>query len=166
MHPALVPKDSLLASTRDEFNALLVEGDIVGTTMYHGKGAGKQPTASAIISDLIDIGKNMQFGSPVRTKPFAFVNDRKIKPVEEITSLYYIRFIALDTPGVLGQISGILGKRGISIASVIQKAQHRGKHVPVIMMTHEALERDVRNALAEIDSLHFMREKSALIRIV
>jgi homoserine dehydrogenase len=85
--------------------------------------------------------------------------------IDEITSLYYIRFTALDMPGVLGQISSILGKDGISIASVIQKAQHRGKHVPVVMMTHEARERDIRNALAEIDALGCMKEKSALIRI-
>ncbi|UCD57316.1 MAG: ACT domain-containing protein, partial [Candidatus Hydrogenedentota bacterium] len=111
------------------------------------------------------IGKNIQFGSPLRIKPFAYVNDRKIKKIEEVTSLYYIRFTALDMPGVLGQISGILGNHGISIASVIQKAQHRGRHVPVVMMTHEALERNVRNALAEIDNLSCIKEESALIRI-
>jgi len=166
VHPSLVPKDSLLASVRDEYNALLVEGDIVGTNMYYGKGAGKQPTASAIISDLVDVGKNIQFGSPVRTKPFAFVNSRRIKPMEEIESLYYLRFTALDMPGVLGQISGVLGKYQISIASVIQKAQHRGKHVPLVIMTHEALERDVRKALSEIDVLDCMKEKATLIRIV
>jgi homoserine dehydrogenase len=166
VHPSLVPKDSLLASVRDEYNALLVEGDIVGTNMYYGKGAGKQPTASAIVSDLVDVGKNIQFGSPVRTKPFAFVNSRCIKSMEEIESLYYMRFTALDMPGVLGQISGILGKYQISIASVIQKAQHRGRHVPLVIMTHEALERDVRKALSEIDLLECMKEKSTLIRIV
>ncbi len=165
VHPTLVSKDSLLASVKDEFNALLVEGDVVGTTMYYGKGAGKLPAASAIVGDLIDIGKNIQSGSPLRVRPFAYVNDSRVRSIEEITSLYYIRFTALDTPGVLGQISGILGKHGISIASVIQKAQHRGKHVPVVMMTHEALERDVRKALAEIDAMEFMKEKSALIRI-
>ncbi|MBI4830776.1 MAG: homoserine dehydrogenase [Candidatus Lindowbacteria bacterium] len=165
VHPTLVPRASLLADVRDEFNALLVDGDIVGTTMYYGKGAGKQPAASAIISDIIDVGKNIQFGSPLRVKPFAHVNDCRIKGIEEIRSLYYIRFTALDTPGVLGQISGVLGKHGISIASVIQKAQHHGKHVPVVMMTHEALERDVRNALTEIDALNSIKEKTALIRI-
>jgi len=165
VHPALLSKDSLLASVRGEFNALLVEGDVVGKTMYYGKGAGKQPTASAIISDLVDIGKNMQFGSPVRTKPFAYVNDCTIKPIDDIETCYYIRFTALDVPGVLGQISSILGRHQISIASVIQKAQHRGRHVPLIIMTHEAIERDIKNALAEIDNLECMKEKSALIRI-
>jgi homoserine dehydrogenase len=165
VHPALLSKDSLLASVRGEFNALLVEGDIVGRTMYYGKGAGKQPTASAIISDLVDIGKNMQFGSPVRTKPFVYVNDCTIKPIDDIESCYYIRFTALDIPGVLGQISSILGRHQISIASVIQKAQHRGRHVPLVIMTHEAIERDVKNALAEIDDLDCMEEKSAVIRI-
>jgi len=166
VHPALVSKDSLLASVHGEYNALLLEGDVVGTTMYYGKGAGKQPTASAIISDLIDIGKNMRSGSPLRIKPFTYVSERRIKGIEEITSLYYIRFTALDMPGVLSRVSGILGEYRISIASVIQKAQDRGKHVPLIIMTHEALERDVRNALAEIDDLDCIKEKSALIRIV
>ncbi|MBI5116548.1 homoserine dehydrogenase [Candidatus Poribacteria bacterium] len=165
VHPTLVPKSSLLAYVRDEFNALLVDGDIVGTTMYYGKGAGKLAAASAIVSDIIDVGKNIQFGSPLRVKPFAHANNCKIKNIEEIRSLYYIRFTVLDTPGVLGHISSVLGKHGISIASVIQKAQHHGKHVPVVMMTHEALERDIRNALTEIDTLNSIKEKSALIRI-
>jgi homoserine dehydrogenase len=165
VHPSLVPKTSLLASVRDEYNALLVEGDIVGKNMYYGKGAGKLPTSSAVISDLVDIGKNIQFDSPLRIKPFAYANDRRIKTMEEIESLYYLRFTALDTPGVLGRISGILGKYQISIASVIQKAQHRGKYVPLVIMTHEALERDVRQALKEIDVLDCIKEKSVLIRI-
>ncbi len=166
VHPSLVSKTSLLASVRDEYNALLVEGDIVGTNMYYGKGAGKQPTASAVVGDLVDIGKNIQFGSPVRTKPFTFVNNRRIKTMEEIESLYYMRFTALDMPGVLARISHILGNYQISIASVIQKAQLRGKHVPLVIMTHEAIERDVRKALKEIDELDCVRDKSALIRIV
>jgi homoserine dehydrogenase len=134
--------------------------------MYYGKGAGKLPTSSAIISDLIDIGKNMAFGSPVRTQPFVYVNERRVKDVGEISSLYYLRFNALDTPGVLGHISSILGKHGISIASVIQKVQLRGKHVPVVMMTHEAVERNVRRALSEIDKLDSIEKKSVLIRII
>ncbi len=165
VHPTLVSKDSLLASVRDEYNALLIDGDVVGTTMYYGKGAGKRPTSSAIVSDLIDIGRNIQFGSPLRIQPFTYANDRTIKDIKEISSLYYIRFVALDTPGVLGQISSILGKYGIGIASVIQKMQQHGRHVPVVMMTHEALERNVRDALAEIDKLDCIKEKSALIRI-
>jgi homoserine dehydrogenase len=166
VHPSLVPKDSLLASVRDEYNALLVEGDILGTNMYYGKGAGKQPTASAVVSDLIDIGKNIQFGSPLRTRPFTFINNRRIKPMEEIESLYYMRFTALDMPGVLAQISRILGNHQISIASVIQKAQHRGKHVPLVIMSHAARERDIQMALKEVDSLECAKGKSALIRIV
>jgi homoserine dehydrogenase len=165
VHPTLVSKTSLLASVRDEFNALLVDGDIVGTTMYYGKGAGRLPAASAVVSDLVDIGKNILSGSPQRVRPFTYVNERRVRSIGDITSLYYIRFTALDIPGVLGQISSVLGKNGISIASVIQKAQHRGKHVPVVMMTHEAFERDVRKALDEINSFEFMEKKSALIRI-
>lgn len=165
VHPTLVSETSLLASVRDEFNALLVDGDVVGTTMYYGRGAGKFPTASAVISDLVDIGKNIHFASPARTSPFSYVNDQPIRGIENISSLYYIRFMALDTPGVLGQISGILGKHGISIASVIQKAEHRGKHVPVVMMTHQASERNIASALSEIDSLKCIGEKSMLMRI-
>jgi len=166
VHPALVSKDSLLASVRGEFNALLLDGDVVGTTMYYGKGAGRRPTASAIVSDLIDIGKNIQCGSVLRSKPFTYANDRRIKSIEEIVSHYYLRFTALDMPGVLSQVSGILGEYQIGIASVIQKAQDRGKHVPLVIMTHDALERDVRNALAKINELECIKEKSTLIRIV
>jgi homoserine dehydrogenase len=166
VHPALVSKDSLLASVRGEYNALLLEGDVVGTTMYYGKGAGKLPTASAIVSDLIDIGKNMQFDSALRSKPFTYATERRIRHIEEITSLYYLRFEALDDPGVLSHISGILGKYGISIASVIQKDHDRGQHVPLIMMTHEAVERNIRRALDEIDAGGRVQGKSMLIRIV
>ena len=166
VHPALVPNDSLLASVRGEYNALLIDGDVVGTTMYYGKGAGKFPTASAIVSDLIDIGKNMESGSPLRTKPFTYAKERRIKSIEEIESLYYLRFTALDMPGVLSDVSGILGKYGISIASVIQKAQDKGKYVPLVIMTHEAVERDIQSALTEIDALSCIKEESVLIRIV
>jgi len=166
VHPALVSKDSLLASVRGEYNALLIDGDVVGTTMYYGKGAGKFPTASAIVSDLIDIGKNIESKSPLRTKPFTYANKRRIKSIEEIESLYYLRFTALDMPGVLSDVSGVLGRHGISIASVIQKAQDRGKYVPLVIMTHEAIERDIRSALVEIDALECIKEESALIRIV
>jgi homoserine dehydrogenase len=166
VHPALVPKDSLLASVRGEYNALLIDGDVVGTTMYYGKGAGKFPTASAIVSDLVDIGKNMESGAPLRTKPFTYAKERRIKSIDEIESLYYLRFTAMDMPGVLSEVSGILGKYGISIASVIQKAQDRGKYVPLVIMTHEAIERDIRSALAEIDALDCIKEESALIRMV
>jgi homoserine dehydrogenase len=166
VHPALVSNDSLLASVRGEYNALLIDGDVVGTTMYQGKGAGKFPTASAIVSDLIDIGKNMESGSPLRTKPFTYANERRIKSIDEIESLYYLRFTALDMPGVLSDVSGILGKYEISIASVIQKSQDRGKYVPLVIMTHEAAERDIRSALEEIDALDCIKKESSLIRIV
>lgn len=169
VHPTMIPEDYLLAQVAGVFNAIYVVGDHVGQTLFYGRGAGDQPTASAVVSDLIEIGRNMQKGVSGRVPPMSYREDGRrhlrLLAMEEITSLYYLRFSALDHPGVLSTIAGILGKYNISISSVIQKGRKAGGAVPVVMMTHRALERDVRQALAEIDGMPSVLDRTVLIRV-
>ncbi len=169
VHPTMVPEDHLIATVKGVFNAIYIVGDAVGETLFYGKGAGAMPTGSAVVSDLMEVTRNLLHGTGGRVPPTAYhVRGRerlRIKPMEEIESLYYLRFMALDKPGVLSHISGILGKYSISISSVLQKARHAGQTVPVVMMTHKATERDVRKALAEIDRLQDVSEPTGLIRV-
>ncbi len=163
VHPTMIPLKHPLASVRDEYNAIYIEGDAVGTTMFYGKGAGQMPTASSVISDVIKIAFNI---SNTVSSPNLFWDTKKIKPIEEITSRYYLRFPIIDQPGVIGKISTILGERDISIisaiASLVEKKKNQGN---VEILAHETKERNIRSALKEIDELPMMRGKSILIRI-
>jgi homoserine dehydrogenase len=165
----MIPEDYLIATVRGVFNAIYLVGDAVGETLFYGKGAGEMPTASAVVSDLIEVGRNILTGSSGSVPVAAFQKkDRRpirLRPMDEIRSLYYLRFIAEDRPGVLSNIAGVLGKHDISISQVLQKGRKQGGHVPVVMMTHQALERDVRSALAEIDGMSYVSEKTLLIRV-
>lgn len=169
VHPTMIPEEYLLARVGGVFNAIYVVGDHVGQTLFYGRGAGDQPTASAVVSDLIEIGRNMRKGVSGRVPPAAYHDGGRrhlrLLAMDEITSLYYLRFAALDHPGVLSTIAGVLGKYNISISSVIQKGRKAGGPVPVVMMTHRALERDVRQALAEIDGMPSVLDKTVLIRV-
>jgi homoserine dehydrogenase len=169
VHPTLVPRNHVLASVKGAYNAVHIEGNAVGDIMLYGMGAGMMPTGSAVVSDLIDIARDILFNTPGRIPPLAFLPDKlqktEIKPISDITTRYYFRFSALDRPGVLSTISGILGKHHISIAAVIQKGRHAQESVPVVMITHEALESNVRNALSEIDHLDVVLAPTSLIRI-
>ena len=144
--------------------------------MYYGKGAGDLPTGSAVVSDIIDISRNILQNSPggtkhphVRVPLLSFLPEERkplrIKPIEEIESLYYVRFMVLDNPGVLSHISGILGEHQISISAVIQKGRLAGETVPVVMMTHLCLERNIRLALEKINELPYVSEKTLFIRV-
>jgi homoserine dehydrogenase len=169
VHPTMIPEEYLLAQVGGVFNAIYVVGDHVGQTLFYGQGAGDLPTASAVVSDLVAIGRNIRSGAAGRVPSIAYPAEgrRRLRllAIEEITSLYYLRFSVLDHPGVLSTISGVLGKYNISISSVIQKGRKTGGPVPVVMMTHRARERDVRQALAEIDALSSVLDKTALIRV-
>lgn len=169
VHPTMIPEDYLIATVRGVYNAIYLMGDGVGETLFYGKGAGAMPTASAVVSDLIEIGRNILTGSSGRVPVAAFQKkDRRpirLRPMDEIQSLYYLRFMAEDRPGVLSKISGILGKHNISISQVLQKGRKQVGHVPVVMMTHQAVEQDVRSALAEIDETSFVSGKTVLIRV-
>jgi homoserine dehydrogenase len=169
VHPTMIPVNYPLADVDGPFNAIRLTGDFVGPVMLYGRGAGMEPTASAVVGDVMEISRNILAGIGRRTAPLGYLDERvrdlPIKPIGEIVSKYYIRFSVVDKPGVIARIAGELGKNGISIESMIQSARSVQESVPIVIMTHEAREMDVRNALAEIDSFDIVREKSNLIRI-
>lgn len=169
VHPTMVPEDYLISKVNGVFNAIYVIGDALGSAMFYGRGAGEMPTASAVLSDIIEISRNIIKGSKGRVPAFAFQSGSrkrlKVREMENVISRYYLRFSALDRPGVLSKISGILGTNNISILSMIQKSRKEGEAVPVVMMTHEAKEKDVRNALNEIDLLPVVDSKTVFIRV-
>jgi len=169
VHPTMVPVNYPLADVNGVFNAIRLTGDFIGPVMFYGRGAGMDPTASAIVGDVVDITRNILAGISRRCAPLGYLDERvkrlTIKPMGEIVSKYYIRFNVVDRPGVLARISGALGNSGISIESMMQTARSESDTVPIVIMTHEAREMDVRKALAEIDAFDIIREKSNLIRI-
>lgn len=169
VHPTMIPLQHPLADVSGVFNAVRLVGDFVGPVMLYGRGAGMEPTASAVCGDLMAIGRNILAGgasrSPAMGCPPETMATLAIKGMEEIVSQYYLRFAATDQPGVLAHISGILGRYDISIASMIQPERKAGGPVPIVIMTHEALEKNVRAALAEIDQLEVVLDKSCFIRI-
>ncbi|WP_243371179.1 homoserine dehydrogenase [Geotalea sp. SG265] len=169
VHPTMIPVNYPLADVNGVFNGIRLSGDFVGPVMFYGRGAGMDPTASAVIGDVVDIARNLLAGISRRCAPLGFGDDRvkklTIKPMGEIISKYYIRFNAYDRPGVLAKISGALGDNGISIESMMQTARSTNGTVPIVIMTHEAREMDVRKALSVIDTFDIIKEKSNLIRI-
>ncbi|OHB27369.1 MAG: homoserine dehydrogenase [Desulfuromonadaceae bacterium GWC2_58_13] len=169
VHPTMIPDNYPLADVHGAFNAVRLVGDFLGPAMLYGKGAGMEATASAVMGDVMSIARNILCGAAGRTPAMGYIHeavkDLTIKPMDEIVSQYYLRFAADDRPGVLSQISGILGKFDISITSMIQPERQIGGAVPIVMMTHDAKEANVRKALAEIDALAVIKEQSRFIRI-
>ncbi len=168
VHPTLVEKGTPIADVSGAFNAIYVVGDAVGPTMLYGMGAGMMPTASAVVSDIVQIAKNISLDNSHTSLPRLYQeeNSSKLIPMSEIVTKYYLRFQVEDRPGVLGHIAGSLGKNNISIESVIQKGrQLEGGEVPVVIMTHEAKESDLLSALGEIDVSSFVKARSVFIRI-
>ena len=163
VQPTLIPKDHLLAGVHDSYNAILVRGDETGDLLFYGRGAGSRPTASAVVSDLVNLAKERESGSA----PFAgFPKGKlKIKNISAILSRYYLRFHVVDEPGVLAKISQVLGQRKISISDVIQKEWRTGSVVPLILLTHNAYEDAVRNAVRSIDKLSVIKSKTQVLRI-
>lgn len=169
VHPTMIPFSNLLSNVNGTVNAIMVSGDAVGDIMLYGRGAGMMPTASAVISDAVDIARNLMAGTTRRIPALSFQQDHiqnsKIMPMNEIVTHYYFRFAALDRPGVLSTISGILGSHDISIQSMQQKGRKTDGSVPVVMVSHLAKEANVQKALAEINNLDVVGEKTVLIRI-
>lgn len=169
VHPTMIPSSSPIAQVDGVYNAIQLVGDAVADIVLYGQGAGAMPTGSAVVSDVIAIARNLLTGSTGRVPPASFQQDQRrplrIRPMEEITSLYYMRFMVLDEPGVLSKISGVLGDHRISISSVIQQGRKEGQTVPVVIMTHRASERNVQAALREIDPMAFVSEPTTLIRV-
>jgi homoserine dehydrogenase len=168
VHPTMIPVHYPMADVDGAFNAIRLTGDFVGPVMLYGRGAGMEPTASAVVGDLIDISRNILAGIGKRVSARGFMDGAvvslPIKPIGEIISRYYLRFSAVDQPGVLAAIAGALGTNGISIESMIQTGRS-GDHVPIVIITHEAKEHDITAALAEIDGFALIKGKSCFIRI-
>lgn len=163
VHPTLVPETHLLASVNDVFNAVYLVGDVVGPVLMYGAGAGMMPTASAVVADCIDIIQDME--RPVAYGPKETRVER-IKDILDVESKYYLRITALDEPGVLHSISGVLSDLDISIESVSQRKAGEGEAVPIFMVTHHALEKNVQEALKLIEQMDFVKEKTVLIRLL
>lgn len=170
VHPTMVPQDHLLASINGAFNAIHFHGDMVGNILLYGLGAGSVPTGSAVAADLVDIARNICCGSIGRVPALSYLPDqmckRRITPMEELYGPYYLRCTALDQPGVLSKISGILSNHNISIESVIQKGRKTTGSVPLVIVTHSARESAVSAALAEIGQLESVTAPVVKIRIL
>jgi len=167
IHPTLVKIKHPLCNARGIYNAIYIKTDLADEILLHGKGAGKYPTASAVISDIVDIAKNKDSSSTLRySDSFCFAERKnKIMPMANLKTRYYARFAAIDKPGVLAKISGILAKNSISIANVTQKQRNESKTVPIVMMTHIAYEGNMQRALREINKLEAIKSKSVCIRV-
>jgi homoserine dehydrogenase len=169
VHPTMIPSDNLLSKINGTVNAVMLTGDASGDILLYGRGAGMMPTASSVISDAVDIARNLLSGSSCRVPALAFQKDQirpmRVKSINDIISHYYFRFSALDRPGVLSKISGVLGNHGISLQSVHQKGRKINGSVPVVMVSHLAREADVHKALSEISVLDVVSAQPVLIRI-
>ncbi len=170
VHPTMVPEGHMLASINGAYNGIWFTGDEVGNVMLYGYGAGKLPTGSAVAADVVDIARDIRHDCVGRVPSLSFqpetVTDIAITPMAELRCPYYFRFTTRDEPGVLSTISGILGKNGISIESVVQKKRHERGEVPIVMLTYEAREASVARALAEIDALATTVAETVKIRIL
>ena len=169
IHPTMIPFDHLLANVNGNFNAFHIICDAADSIFLYGQGSGMMPTASAVVSDLVDISRDMLKGIagrvPSRSCYEDTIEDIRLMPMDNIVTNYYFRFSAVDRPGVLSRISGILGENNISIAAVIQKGRKHDGNVPIVVTTHESKEKDVQKALSEIDRLAIVKGGTTLIRI-
>jgi len=166
VHPTFIPKDHLLSDVDGIFNAIYISSDLSGDLLFYGPGAGQLSAASAVVSDIVDLTQDIKAGLFRSTsKIVADTSIKRLRKINEIESRYYIRFMTVDKPGVLAAISGVLAKFGISIASVTQKERRKAQVVPIIMIIYKAKEKNLRQALEQIDRLNIVREKSVAIRI-
>ena len=169
VHPTMIPRGNLLSNVSGTLNALMITGDAIGEMVINGHGAGMMPTASAVVSDVVDIARNIVFGHPGRVPMLSYqpehIHTIPVLPIDEIETQYYFRFAAQDQPGVLSEISGVLGRYGISLKSVHQKGRETKGPVPIVMFTHHAREADVKQAMAEIAGLDMVGDQPVVIRI-
>ena len=158
VHPTLIPERRLIASVDGVMNAVLVQADAVGPTLYYGAGAGAEPTASAVVADLVDVVRTLTADPGNRVPHLAFqpaaLVDLPVLPMAEVETAYYLRMRAIDRPGVMAEVAGILGGGGISIEAILQKERAQSaSHVPIIMLTHRVREQQMNAALARIEKL-------------
>jgi homoserine dehydrogenase len=166
VYPTLVPNSHVLASVNHVFNAVFVRGDIVGDTLFYGRGAGKDATASAVLSDLADAALDLKFGTKHRVPPFVpHERNGAVAAIEEVISRYFIRLNVIDKPGTLARIAAIFAAAKIGISSVIQPEGHEGESVPLILMLHDAPNGAVLSALKKIKSLPVVKGAPVLLRV-
>jgi homoserine dehydrogenase len=170
VHPTLVPSRRLIANVEGVMNGILVKGDAVGPTLYYGAGAGSQPTASAVVADLVDVTRLITADPEHRVPHLAFqpdqLSDTRILDVEEIQTAYYLRMRVADRPGVLAAITRILAESKISIDAMVQKEPGKGEsRVDIVLLTHRALEKNVNRAMRRIEKLRTTLGKVTRIRL-
>jgi homoserine dehydrogenase len=171
VHPSLIPETHMLAQVGGAFNAIFVQGQDVGPTMFYGRGAGMMPTGSAVVADIMSLARNIVKGVSDRVPllPYGSKVPRavRIKPMSDVHTRYYLRFSAVDKPGVLSAIAGVLGRNQISIHSVVQKGRDTSNTaVSIFMLTHEAKESDLQKAIRQLEKLSMLKGKTMVIRIV
>jgi homoserine dehydrogenase len=166
VYPTLIPNAHVLASVADVFNAVFVRGDIVGDTLFYGRGAGKDATASAVLSDLADAALDLKFGTKHRLPPFVpHERDGAVVPIDEVMSRYFVRLNVQDVPGTLARIAKIFGDASIGISSVIQPEGQPGATVPLILMLHNAPNGAVAQALSRMGKLAVVKAPPVMIRV-
>ena len=169
VHPTMIPENNQLSKINGTLNAITITGDAIGDILICGHGAGQLPTASAVISDVVDIARNIMAGIAHRIPTLAYqpeyIRKLAVMPMAKLYTHYYLRLKALDKPGVLSSIAGILGQHGISIQSVQQKGRRTAGAVSIVMLTHYARELDVKNAMTAIQALDVVKEEPIVIRI-
>ncbi len=165
VHPAFIPQDMLLAKVDGVFNAVQIEGDLVGKVLFYGEGAGAAPTSSAIVADVISLAQSISSGLP-QCPVLKLIPGKEIRPISELETRYYLRLTVADRPGVLAQIATALGGNNISIASVIQQeADEQAQSAELVVMTHKAKEAAVQRSLDEMRGMEAVREIGSLIRV-
>ena len=169
VHPTMITETSLLAFVGGVYNAVHIRGDSCGSLLFTGRGAGQMPTASSVVADIVEIAHNIIFHRPSRASllPTTLMADEgiRIRPIERIRGRYYLRIMAVDKPGVLSRVSGVLGEHNISIASMIQKGRAEQAAIPMVMLTHEASEGDIQKALKRINHLDVVAQDVVLFRM-
>jgi homoserine dehydrogenase len=166
VYPALVPNAHVLASINGVFNAVFVRGDVVGDTLFYGRGAGKDATASAVLSDVADAALDLKGGSKSRLLPFVpHQRDGAVMPIGDVLSRFYVRLTVIDKPGTLAKITAILGESNIGISSVVQPEGIEGSTVPLVLMTHSASNADMTAALKKIAKLSAVKDEPVMLRV-
>ncbi len=163
VHPCMVPLDAPIAHIEGVFNAVVIEGDFVGTTMFQGRGAGQGPTASAVVADLVDVARGRRM--PAFVVPAKHLANRPAAPMDRHTGAYYMRLMVQDRPGVIAAVSSILARHKISLESMLQRGRSESAMVPVVLTTHENNEAAMRQAVKSIARLGAVLEDPCLIRI-
>jgi homoserine dehydrogenase len=164
VHPTLIPASHVLASVSGVFNAVVVRGDVVGDTLYYGRGAGGAPTASSVISDLAQIAAHFPQEQRARNVGHEALHSR-LKTMDEIVSRYYLRLQVVDKPGVLAEVARVLADQKIGISSVIQPEAQAGEITPLVLMLHDALESQLRAAIEQISKIGAVKAPPVTLRV-